>query len=87
VTQNGEGIRVPAVVAPGGTMIVNVGPNDATVEVSVAGSNQTTSHTVPANKDVAIPVPPVPGGTVLFVTVGKGLRARTIEVLVVSLAN
>jgi len=85
--QNGEGIRVPTTVVAGGTMTVNVGPNDATVEVSVAGSEQTASHTVPANKDVAIPVPSVPGGTVLFVTVGKGLRARTIEVLVVSLMN
>ncbi len=77
----GEGVRS---VQQGGTISVNVGPNDTSVDVKVAGSSDSSTFDVDPGKNVNIPVPPVPGGTLLFVTVGKGLRARIIVVEVVS---
>jgi hypothetical protein len=63
---------------------VNVGPNDSTVEVSVSGTGSTSSTDVPPGKTVSVPIPDVPGGTFLFVTVGKGARRRTIIVQVIA---
>ncbi len=83
--QEGEGIRTTGAVVQGGTMTVEVGPNDSTVEVSVGSSEQTQSIPVPPGKTAVIPVPNVPAGTVLWVSVGKGLRRRTILVEVVAL--
>ena len=84
--QNGEGIRAPTPVPQGGTIEVDVGPNDSTVEISTGTSQETTSHQVTPGKRASIPVPPVPGGTVLWVTVGKGARARIILVEVIALS-
>jgi hypothetical protein len=70
----------------GGTVTVNVGPNDTSVEVSAAGSSNTTTHDVEPNKDATIPVPNVPPGTIVFITVGKGLRARVLAVEVIALS-
>lgn len=84
--QNGEGIRVPVAVTQGGQITVNVGPNDSTVEISVAGTDKAQVVDVEPNKDATITVPPVPPGTFLFVTVGKGLRARVIVVEVIALS-
>lgn len=81
MTQNGEGIRA---VAQGGTVSVDVGPNDSTVEVSVAGSGATTSVPVQPDKRATVPIPDVPGGTLLYVSVGKGSRRRTILVEVIA---
>ena len=82
--QQGEGIRVSNVASSGGTITVNVGPNDDTVEVSVGGSHESTIYHVPGNKDVEIPVPDAPPGSILVVRVGKGNRARRILVTVVA---
>ena len=79
----GEGIRGPQVVLQGGSIVVEVGPNDTTVEVD-AGTKPVTSHPVQPGKTATIPVPPVTPGTILAVTVGKGLRARMILVEVVA---
>lgn len=84
--QDGEGIRVPMVVTSGATITVNVGPNDSTVEINIAGTDKTEVVNVPPNKDASIQVPAVAPGTLLFITVGKGLRARMIVVEVVALA-
>lgn len=84
--QNGEGIRVTQAVPSGGSVTVNVGPNDSTVEINVAGTSEVQVVDVPPNKDAVIPVPPVPPGTILFITVGKGLRARVLIVEVIALA-
>lgn len=82
--RQGGGVRTTGVAVQGGTVTVNVGPNDSSVEVSSAGSSDTTTHDVEPNKDAAIPVPNVPPGTILMITVGKGLRARVIEVEVIA---
>ena len=84
MTQNGEGIRVSTTAVSGGSIVVNVGPTDDTVEVGLAGTNQSTSHHVPGNKDVSIPVPPGTAGATLVVVVGKGSRKRRILVTIVA---
>ena len=82
--QNGEGIRGPTAVQQGGVIVVDVGPNDSTVEVSVNGSGHTTSTQVSPGKQASIPVPDVPPGTLLHVSVGKGNRERIILVEVIA---
>ncbi len=80
----GEGLRSPATVLQGGSVNVDVGPNDASVEINVAGSGKSTSVKVEPGKTASIPVPPVPGGTALWITVGQGLRKRVILVEVIA---
>lgn len=82
--RQGEGVRAAGAVVQGGYVSVDVGPNDSTIEVSAAGSDKTQSHSVTPNKTATFPVPQVPPGTILFITVGKGLRARVIEVEVIA---
>lgn len=82
--QQGEGIRTGSGVIQGGTMQVEVGPNETTVSVSSGSSSETTNHSVSPNKTASIPVPPVPPGTILEVTVGSGHRRRIILVEVIS---
>jgi hypothetical protein len=68
----------------GGTIDIEVGPNDSSVQVSAAGQADTSSFPVPPGKQVSIPVPAVPPGTVLAISVGKGLTRRVIYVEVVA---
>ena len=82
--QGGEGIRTSGTAVQGGTFNVDVGPNDTSVEVSIGGTGESSSHDVSSGKSASIPVPPVPGGTLLFITVGKGLRARIIVIEVIA---
>jgi hypothetical protein len=83
--KQGEGIRGPTTVSQGGTVTVEVGPNDTTVDVSAFGSGTTSTYPVDPGKQANIPVPPnTPPGTILHITVGAGLRMRIIEVLVVA---
>ena len=82
--KQGEGLRSVGSATPGGSITVEIGPNDSTVEVEVAGSDGTTSHSVTPGKAATIPMPNVLPGTVLFVTVGTGLRARVIEVTIIA---
>jgi len=83
----GEGIQAIVPVVQGGAVEVDVGPNDSTVEISVAGSDETTSVPVSPGKRASIPVPDVPSGTLLFITVGRGNRTRVIWVEVIALAG
>lgn len=83
-TQSGNGgLRGPSTVVQGGTMNIDVGPNDRSVDV---GSGQTSfgSSRVDPAKGAAIPVPPVPAGSVVWIAVGTGLRRRFILIEVVS---
>jgi hypothetical protein len=82
--QDGEGIRAVTPVQQGGTIEVDVGTSDDTVEVSGGSAQTTSSHPVTPGKRAEIPVPNVPGGTILSVTVGKGARARVILVEVIA---
>lgn len=82
--QQGEGIRVTTVASQGGSITVNVGPNDDQVTVGVLGESSSKTYDVPGNKDVEIPVPDAPPGSVVVVRVGKGSRARRIAVTIVA---
>lgn len=84
IPQEGEGIRATTPVFQGGTIDVDVGTNDSTVEVSAGAGTETKTHNVPPGKRASIPVPDVPGGTILWISVGKGLRRRTILVEVIA---
>ena len=83
IAQSG-GLRAPAVVTQGGTFEVEVGTGDASVEVSTPGPGSTKSYPVPPGKKVTIPVPPVPGGTILIVKVGRRNRATIVLVEVIA---
>jgi phage tail sheath gpL-like len=80
--QSGEGLRVTGTAVPGGTITINVGPNDCTVEVSTGGGSNTVSYKIPGNKDTPIPVPPAAPGSTVVITVGKGSRQRLIILIV-----
>jgi hypothetical protein len=82
--QGGPGIRGPVRGTPGSSIDVEVGPNDAAVEVVDPGGTITT-HPVQPGKTAPIPVPRVPGGTILFFRVGKGPSRRVIVVEVVEM--
>jgi hypothetical protein len=72
----GEGLRAPLVVVQGGTFTVELGPNDSTVVVVLAAGGVAATHSVTPGKQVTLPVPPVPGGTILCLVVGKGAHRR-----------
>lgn len=84
--QNGaDGLRVGSPVVQGGTIEIDVGTNDAVVEIDLGGAGGSGSlHLVPPGKHISIPVPPVPAGTVIAVIVGTGSRQRAVYVEVVS---
>ena len=77
-------LRGPATASVGGTITIEVGTNDGTVQVCPRNSNRTASHHVPGNKRVVVPVPNVPPGTLLVVSVGSGDRAYCILIEVVA---
>lgn len=74
-------------VPQGGTIVVGLGPNDTTVEISQAGGGPVTKVKVEPGKQASIPVPNVPGGAVLYVQIGTGARARILVVEVISTLN
>lgn len=76
-------MRAAASVALGGVISVDVGSNAASVQVSDGGP-ATSSHPVPPSKRVDIPVPAVPPGTVLMISVGRGLRRQVLLVEVIA---
>lgn len=80
----GGGIRGPTVVAEGGSITVDLAPNDTTVEVSEAGGGFHQSTEVPPGKSATVPIPGVRAGAVLYVRIGRGPRARLLVVEVVS---
>lgn len=84
MTCQGDGIRTTLAVAQGGTIQVEVGANDTTIDVKDGNPMHSLTYKVEPGKTVTIPVPPVPGGTVLTISVGRGPRARTVLVEVIA---
>ena len=80
--QGGDGIRGPGTCSPGGVIDVEIGPNENTVQVNY--DNHTSSYRVSPGKTASVPVPPVPPGTVIAITIGQGLRQRLLLVEVVA---
>jgi len=81
--QQAGGLRVSATATVGGTFQVESGTSDPTIEVTDVATGVTQSFPVDPSKSTSIPVPAVPPGSVLIVSVGRGRRARValIEVL------
>lgn len=82
--QGDKGLRISGTATPGGSITINVGPSDDTVEVGIAGESGATSHLIPGNKDTSIPVPNAPPGTIIIIRIGKGIRRRRILVEIVA---
>jgi hypothetical protein len=82
--QGSEGIRGPLTGSAGGSVNVNVGPNDSSIDVANSADGKTSTHSVSPGKDTSIPIPDVPPGTVLTIRIGTGLNARVIVVEVVA---
>ena len=82
--QGPGGIRAETAAPSGGTITVNVGPNDQSIQVHDPTTGRTTSHKVAPGKDTLVPMPVAPAGTVVQVRVGRGPNARIILVEIVS---
>lgn len=81
--QGVQGIRAPNVAPAGGSVSVDVGTGHRMVE-SNTGSSTTRQHPVGADGRATVPLPPVPPGTVVAITVGRGLQQKVILVEVVA---
>jgi hypothetical protein len=81
--QGGQGLRAPGAAPVGGAVPVQVGTGDKAVE-SNTGSPTTRQHPVRADGRATVPLPPVPPGTIVAITVGRGLQQRVILVEVVA---
>jgi hypothetical protein len=71
------------VAVPGGVITVKVGPNDTFVEVGPAGAPATKVPVTP-DKENSVPVPSVPPGTIVFVSIGQGLRRRIFAIEIIA---
>lgn len=80
----GPSLRGPATVTQGGVIDIEVSSGSETVEVSVAFGDPPTSYKVGPDGSVSIPAPQAPGGTIIIVSVGKGLTARRITIEIVA---
>ncbi len=84
LSQGGQGgLNLPSVVPQGGSITVDVGPNDTSIEVKEALSGEITSYPVSPGKSVTIPVPALPPGAFFSVTIADGKRKRSqlVEVI------
>jgi hypothetical protein len=80
--QSPGGLSGPISATQGGTITVAVESGDGAIVVSTGGPGGTV-YPVPAGGSVTVPVPSVPIGTLITISVGKGNRKAIIEVLVV----
>ncbi len=84
MTPGAQGLRGPATVGQGGSVQVDIGPNDRSVQINAAGQGDTQSVPVPPGKTATIPIPPVPPGTFVMISIGNGLNRRRIIVEVIA---
>ncbi|MCA8950758.1 MAG: hypothetical protein KDE27_14745 [Planctomycetes bacterium] len=57
---------------------MNVGTNGPTVEIVNPSTGTTTTHNVEPGKDTTLPLPNDPGGTILVLKVGTGLKSQVV---------
>ena len=82
--QGSGNIRVPSTAQEGGVIKIEVGSASSSVGVSLGGPN-TTRYDVPPSGVVSVPVPPgATGGSVVSVSIGKGLNAKVFLVEIVA---
>ncbi|MEZ6036566.1 MAG: hypothetical protein R3F29_03740 [Planctomycetota bacterium] len=82
--QGAEGLRCSSTAAPGSTLQVEVASNDDSVAITNPLTGETTHHDVGPDKTANVPIPQVPPGTVLRITVGRGASQRSVTVEVVA---
>ena len=80
-------MRGPVYGVPGGTITINVGPNDSTIEVTDPTTQKSTSYKVEPGKDTTIRLPHAPGGSFVRIQVGNGLHAQFILVELIELGT
>jgi hypothetical protein len=80
-------LRGPPVGVPGGTITINVGPNDSSVHITDPTTQTTTSYKVEPGKDATITLPNAPGGTVLHIQVGTGINAQFFLIELIELGT
>lgn len=71
--QGTGGVSGPSTAPQGDSVTISVSSGDASVTVSTSGASSSTVP-VPPGGVVKVPVPNVPPGTVLVLSVGKGNR-------------
>lgn len=85
MTFGGGGIRGPQTATPGGSITINVGTNDPTVQIVDANTGDVLGElNVEPGKDTTITLPTVPGGSVLQLSVGEGVDTEVLVVEIVS---
>lgn len=80
----GKGVIGSSTVPQGGTITVEVLTGDAAVSVSTGGIGDTQTFPVSSDRTVTIPVPTLPGGTLVTISVGSGLKKQYLLVEVVA---
>jgi hypothetical protein len=78
-----QGLRCSGTATSGGSITVEVATNDSSIDVIDGGSGATTTHPVGPGKVTVVPIPVVPAGTILIISVGRGLNAKLVLVEVV----
>jgi hypothetical protein len=67
-------------VVSGGSIQVDVGPNDASIDVVNGATGAKTTVPVAPGKTTPVPIPPAPPGTPILIFIGRGRNARVIAV-------
>lgn len=70
-------------VAAGGSVQVDVGPNDRQVEITNAATGERSVVPVPPGKTVSIPVPHPSTGNLFVLRIGTGRDAQVILVEII----
>jgi hypothetical protein len=83
-TQGGQGLVTSATATAGSSIPVEVGPNDASITVTNSSTGGENKISTTPGKDTTVPIPNVPPGTLIYITIGRGANRRTILVEVVS---
>lgn len=82
--QDPGGIRGPQTGTPGGSITVNVGPNDSSIQITDPVTGTTTTIKVQPGKDTTITLPNAPGGTIVHIQIGTGANAHFLLVELIS---
>lgn len=77
-------INAPAVVTQGGSIDITLGSNESTIDIKDSHTGEVTTMKVPPGKDITLPVPNLPGGTIIAIRIGNGARSRTIFVEIIA---
>lgn len=75
-------LRVTGTPTAGGSVRVEVACNETTVEIGVVGARDVRTVTVGPDGIAEVPIPDVPSGTTLVLSVGRGARRHLVVLTV-----